>query len=129
MNNNSISQGANPDQRQKSQLNRFFEHFKSTEAHYIMIALLVPFIGWAIGALINPEGWMSSPEVITVVPLLLGMYAYVYWPISLALLALLIAVGMTVGKRAVSIIILTIGVLYALFIGHGAATAPPDEFA
>lgn len=95
-------------------------------------AVLLPFIAWLFGSMVNPTGWVSWNfsafiAVAEYVP-------YIYWPVTagiLIILGLLVATA-PLYKRQVkyvlSIGLFVVSVVYSLFLFSVTSTAEEDEF-
>lgn len=97
----------------------------------ILVCILLPFVGWGIGSLMNPQGIESHspatvllyiayfPAIIITQPLLLI-------PLAVGLAVIIILFRKQVGNIVINILLL-LAVLVAAVTCHGIATAPTQE--
>lgn len=102
-----------------------------TIAIFVM-ALLLPMIGWAIGAYNNPNGWMSdSPVMAYIFAVFLLVY---YWYISVpAVLLLLWAISSikpnnSLASRLISYVVFVVSLVVSIFVMTLVEDANESEF-
>ena len=54
----------------------------------IVLASILPLVGWGVGVSLNPEGWMSDVPLIPY--MYIALFAGMYWPVSLTVIFFII---------------------------------------
>ena len=101
----------------------------SQHTRRVMIAMTLglPFIGWLLGSLINPSGWMSGN--LNVVFFILVFIPLHYWYISIPVLIVIIALLIQRKKDVATVMVFVISFAAALYLLSTTATASENEFA
>lgn len=97
----------------------------------IFVCILLPFVGWGIGSLINPRGIDSNDPIMVFLYIVFFPIAFLSQPILLITLAVGLAVIIIffhkqLGKMIISILLL-LAVLIAASTCYITATAPTQE--
>jgi hypothetical protein len=99
-----------------------------------ILALVLPLVGWGIGARLNPEGWMSNDPLI---PYLYAyMFAVTYWPVTLAAIFLIIVylrlyiakAGSLATFKTLSVLAFIVSLLFSIIIMTVVRDADSSEF-
>ncbi|HEY8992435.1 MAG TPA: hypothetical protein VIM37_01135 [Candidatus Microsaccharimonas sp.] len=95
---------------------------KSAMYIFCGLAIAMPSLGWVLGALMNPSGWLSKdPSVLLFVPL------YV-WFISIPLVIVIIALIAFKKTDAATIVTFVASLIYSIFILNATSSASESEF-
>ena len=110
----------------KSRHKKDVEMSKTAKVIFVLLILGMPFFGWLIGALINPEGWMSDGPSIPflVIYLAITNFWFIFIPIVIVIIALLI-------KRkaeAAIVIVFLLSVVASMYILSLTSNAAENEF-
>lgn len=96
-----------------------------------LVALLLPLIGWSIGAQQNPQGWMSdSPGIAYSYIFALAVY---YWFISIPIILIpILAIGRAydtkLAMRVIAIFVFVLSLIASLTIKSMVERANESEF-
>lgn len=99
---------------------------KKIVAATMIIAALLPIIGWLAGAIINPSGW-ASKDPTTVIVMTFLIIPVAYWYVTLPVL---IVIGLLFIRDRViaSSAIFIISFIGSIFVYHETSTASETEF-
>jgi predicted lysophospholipase L1 biosynthesis ABC-type transport system permease subunit len=92
-------------------------------------AVLIPLVGWALGAMVNPSGWMSHDFTLTYVEIY--FYMIYCWPIDIAIVLLLmviLAIDNAWSKVYAALVVFAVGIACAVGVYMTASTASESEF-
>lgn len=91
-----------------------------------LVVIGIPFLGWALGALVNPIGWASGSPGIVMIGMMILLQ---HWMIAFIVFVTLLLIARYASQKVWNSLILTVSVLYASFIFYIVATADESEFA
>jgi sterol desaturase/sphingolipid hydroxylase (fatty acid hydroxylase superfamily) len=100
----------------------------------LVFAALMPLAGWAIGANINPSGWMSDDPVMSYVLILILVSHYWYYAIGAVILFFCIEYflvkdsGSGIVFKLASIFIFILSLIYSIFLMTIVKDANSSEF-
>ena len=103
-----------------------FMNWISVRNNQFAIAIGLPIIGWFIGIVINPSGWVSDFSGLLV---MLISAPIAFWFIFIPVIAYLIYLKVKKKQNIFSIVLFCISVFYGLVIAISTSTADEDEFA
>lgn len=93
---------------------------------YILLGIFgAPVVGWLIGAMLNPSGWMSDP-----LGLAIGILSVLlFWPISVPVVIAIIVLAVKKQFEIMRILMLISSIVSAIVVMMLTASAEEDEFA
>lgn len=104
---------------------------KTINTLLIFICILLPFVGWAMGSLVNPEGIESDNPVMTVIymlyfPIIIVSQPFLLIPLVVGLAIIISLFRRQIGRMMLSILLL-LSVLVAAGTYYSVSTAPTQE--
>ncbi len=92
----------------------------------LIASLALPWVGWTIGVVINPSGWLStSPDAVLWIIMIFSTY---YWYISIPWAILIICLLIMKRSSIAAVVVFVTSFVASLFILNGTDTASESEF-
>lgn len=99
---------------------------RSARVTFLVLTIALPFLAWAIGALINPSGWLSDSPLAAFT--LVAYFPFLYWYITLPILVGVFYFLVIRKSAAMILFLFIISILLSVFTALSTATAADSEF-